>query len=157
MVEPLEAVHVPILPKTDRQPRWTAGRPAGSTAPCTAKAVWMLKMNTRIETERRVPRLTAGKPAKGIVDVRCAVAAALRRLGQRSTATVIAEEMGCPIHAFPDLLIAMLADHGDTFTADPLGRGPKRLDGIQFGLIEWRRDSDRDRRAPSLSAGRAGP
>ena len=114
-------------------------------------------MNTRIATDKRARKLTAGEPAKGVVDIRRDVAAALRRLGQRSTATVIAEEMGWPVYEFPDLLIAMFADHGDTFTTEPLVSGLKRLDGVQFGLLEWRRVSDQGLSArPLLSADHAG-
>ena len=127
---------------TDRMPRCPV---VTNCAVHRYSGLGMLKMNTRIETDKRSQKLMDGEPAKGVPDIRrdvAGAAVALRRLGQRSTATVIAEEMGCPAREFPDLLIAMLADRGDTFTTDPLGNGLKRLDGIQFGLLEWRRVSD---------------
>ena len=99
-------------------------------------------MNTRIESDQHAQKLPVDEPVWGIDDVRRKVAAALRRLGHRSTASVIAEEISCSLYDFPDLLIAMLADRGDTFTTDPLPNGLKRLDGIRFGLLEWRRVSE---------------
>ena len=70
------------------------------------------------------------------------VVRALRELGQRSTPSVIAEEMGCEV---PDIQMANLAEQGRIFTCYlPDGTlikehpsFPLRIDCCQFGLLEW--------------------
>ena len=51
---------------------------------------------------------------------------ALERLGQRSTAEVIAEEIGCHWHEVPAVLMMMMAERGDTF----------RFDGLYFDVLK---------------------
>lgn len=51
----------------------------------------------------------------------------LRRLGQPSTPSIIAEEIGCSCWDMPVLLIGMLAQRGEIFTCA----------GPYIGLREW--------------------
>ena len=65
------------------------------------------------------------------------VEAALRRLGQPATDSVLAEEMGCSESDFPSPLIQMLVDRGETFTWD--GPHSGAWDGYYIGLLEWQK------------------
>ena len=63
---------------------------------------------------------------------------ALRKLGQRSTASVIAEEMACPESEVP---VVEMAAMGNVFTCDAprLETGAIEFTSCQFGLREWDR------------------
>ena len=69
---------------------------------------------------------------------------ALRKLGQRSTASVIAEEMECPTSEVPVVEMAAMAEQGKVFTCC-LSNGtrltkhsprPIEFSSCTFGLLE---------------------
>ena len=69
--------------------------------------------------------------------------AALRRLGQRSTIAVIAEEGQVSSRDVPAIQMAALAEQGVIFTSTKKRGTPGvPMSGELFGLVEWERESD---------------
>lgn len=72
---------------------------------------------------------------------------ALRKLGQRSTASVIAEEMECQTSEVPVVKMAAMAEQGKVFTCylsngtrlTEHSRRPIELSNCTFGLLDQQR------------------